>query len=510
MATYHEVLETRRLLAVDAVVDGATFGIRGTADADILALVITDNSATLSEAGEVDRVFDLTGVRRYRFFLGDGDDQFDLQFELTTLKLGERLTLYGGAGNDNVSIANTGGALGGYRLYGEAGDDNFGVASTFPSFNVGATIYGGDGDDFIVGGSGRDLLSGDDGNDELYGFSARDVLLGGAGEDELYGGSFDSDVLDGGPGADKLRGGKGPLNVFSPIDLQDAIDSDFDPQFDRLFADPDADDVNSDEPRESVMLIRDGIVTVVGSDGSRLNPASASDQLTILASGNTLKISTANRVLGEPLLGDLTGLRVFLNEGDDVLGLRNLPPGLPTTVYGGGGNDAISSFNDASTPGGIIGGPVVRFYGESGDDTFTSSDRSGRKYLYGGSGDDTLSGGSDDDYISGGNGKDDLAGRDGADVLLGGNDLDRIDGGKGAEFSPSTGRPDTLRGGGGADVLNGWGGVDVIFGDSGPDLFAGYEVNGNIGAPSEVPQVDPTGEVPGQVQDYDPREDLLS
>ena len=53
---------------------------------------------------------------------------------------------------------------------------------------VGATIEGGDGNDFAIrGGAGNDLLSGGPGNDNLFGETGDDTLLGGEGNDALAG-----------------------------------------------------------------------------------------------------------------------------------------------------------------------------------------------------------------------------------------------------------------------------------------------------------------------------------
>ena len=69
-----------------------------------------------------------------------------------------------------------------------------------------------DGDDWLFGGEGNDVLFGLGGNDHLYGGSGDDVLFGGSGNDHLYGGSgndiikYDSSdfLVDGGDGIDFL------------------------------------------------------------------------------------------------------------------------------------------------------------------------------------------------------------------------------------------------------------------------------------------------------------------
>ena len=70
-----------------------------------------------------------------------------------------------------------------------------------------------DGDDWLFGGEGNDVLFGLGGNDHLYGGSGDDVLFGGSGNDHLYGGSG-NDILFGGSGDDYLDGGAGHDRLF--------------------------------------------------------------------------------------------------------------------------------------------------------------------------------------------------------------------------------------------------------------------------------------------------------
>ncbi|QDU30382.1 Serralysin C precursor [Anatilimnocola aggregata] len=51
-----------------------------------------------------------------------------------------------------------------------------------------STIYGGAGNDILIGGSKRDVISGGAGNDFLYGLGGNDQLEGNAGRDWLFGG----------------------------------------------------------------------------------------------------------------------------------------------------------------------------------------------------------------------------------------------------------------------------------------------------------------------------------
>lgn len=70
------------------------------------------------------------------------------------------------------------------------------------------TMYGGGGDDNLVGYMGNDLLAGEEGDDNLPGDEGNDTLLGGAGKDKLWG-SWGNDSADGGDGDDFIRGEDG-------------------------------------------------------------------------------------------------------------------------------------------------------------------------------------------------------------------------------------------------------------------------------------------------------------
>ncbi|WP_148169570.1 S8 family serine peptidase [Pseudomonas chlororaphis] len=78
-------------------------------------------------------------------------------------------------------------------------------------FNAGGgndEVVGDDSNEWMLGGSGDDVLTGNGGDDELDGGTGNDFLYGGAGQDKLLGGDGD-DRLEGGAGGDILEGGRG-------------------------------------------------------------------------------------------------------------------------------------------------------------------------------------------------------------------------------------------------------------------------------------------------------------
>ncbi len=120
------------------------------------------------------------------------------------------VVVLGGGGKDRICAF-------GRRVYVSGGDDND-LISMGPGRDVG---IGGAGDDYIDGKAGSDRLRGLDGTDTLVGAGrddhleggdgSRDFLFGGRGSDLLEGGSgsSDEDLLVGGLGADVMDGGSG-------------------------------------------------------------------------------------------------------------------------------------------------------------------------------------------------------------------------------------------------------------------------------------------------------------
>jgi Ca2+-binding RTX toxin-like protein len=159
----------------------------------------------------------------YYVDLGDGNDTATIAADNDAYA-----SIYGGKGND-VLVGNR------YtELYGQDGSDRTvgggGQWDNGASGGAGNDILTGcsvacDGDagnDSLTGEANRNYLSGGDGNDILRGKSGNDVLYGGRGNDRLYGdqgndvlwGNSGNDILHGGPGNDSLSGGPGTDKVY--------------------------------------------------------------------------------------------------------------------------------------------------------------------------------------------------------------------------------------------------------------------------------------------------------
>jgi Ca2+-binding RTX toxin-like protein len=146
-------------------------------------------------------------------------------------------------------------------------------------------------------------------------------------------------------------------------------------------------------------------------------------------------------------------------------------------IYGGGGDDVISGGPNGNDT--ICGGP--------GDDVI----KGGRGYdsLYGEGGDDDLDGETGSDMLDGGSGEDELSGEKGGDTehggagddkLMGAKGPDKLEGGSGNDWIDGEQGSDDVEGGSGEDELLGDKGNDDILGGSGDDRIEGGPGNGDV------------------------------
>jgi Ca2+-binding RTX toxin-like protein len=188
-------------------------------------------------------------VEVVKVLLGSGDDIFNVENTLsTTAAHGGITAVHGGGGSDTITITGVASPL---VVYGDTSQDGSAYASAAPSSPLGrpfinpgndhifaqastggVTIYGGEGNDEIVGsqfgdqlagGSGDDTIIGNGGNDHIYGDSGFNVNLVtreltvpyentslAPNADELVPGN---DHLEGGAGNDILLGDHGVITL---------------------------------------------------------------------------------------------------------------------------------------------------------------------------------------------------------------------------------------------------------------------------------------------------------
>jgi RTX calcium-binding nonapeptide repeat (4 copies)/Calpain family cysteine protease len=162
-----ELLEDRCVPAVTAALTGTTLTVNGTPGND--TIIVRRVGDVISVAGTGVSV-SAGRVGQVVVNAGAGDDVIRLDSETTRgqAALGVPCVVYGGAGNDTIV-----GTPGADRLDGGSGND---------------TITGGAGDDVLIGGYGNDTLNGGAGNDWMSGDAGDDLLIGGSGRDVMTGG----------------------------------------------------------------------------------------------------------------------------------------------------------------------------------------------------------------------------------------------------------------------------------------------------------------------------------
>ncbi|MFD7073371.1 hypothetical protein ACFV9G_04100 [Nocardioides sp. NPDC059952] len=355
------------------------------------------------------------------------------------IESGHGRDVHGGPGNDTINGGNS-------KVYGEGGADQItGTSSTY-------MIFGGEGDDAIHAQGASTW--GDDGNDSIYCDDEGTIssFRGGAGSDRidcsgsyqaaLYG-DGDDDVLTGGG---ELRGGPGADALTAHASGS------------HLYGGPGDDTVSGGSGRDWIVL----------------EPTAGADLIHGSGSVDTLDL----RLIDAPAKVDLA--MGVLDIGGTVATVTGID-----AIFGSGYDDVlIGSAADES------------FQGGAGRDQITGS--GGADVIHGDEGDDALIGGDGNDMVRGHDGADRLVGGVGDDVVIGevadaisdesGNDVvDFADSEVAIRYDAGTrtvsagDRSQQVSGFEGVvgstfdDVLNGSEGVDTLFGGAGQDTIDGRD-----------------------------------
>jgi Ca2+-binding RTX toxin-like protein len=240
-----------------------------------------------------------------------------------------QIEMFGAGGNDLLALDETNGAL--------------------PR----SILFGGDGDDTLVGGSGSDLLFGQSGNDTLLGKGGNDLLFGGSGNDTLTGGS----------GSDQVFGESGnDLMIWNPGDGTDLDEG------------------------------GGGVDTV------QVNGDNRAENFTVAPNGTRVRF---DRIDPDPFsidIGTAENLIVNANGGDDTFTASNGLAGLiALTVDGGPGNDTITGGDGNDTLLGGDGNDIINggrgndlIELGAGNDTFVWNPGDGSDTVDGQGGSDTM------------------------------------------------------------------------------------------------------------------------
>jgi Ca2+-binding RTX toxin-like protein len=168
-----------------------------------------------------------------------------------------------------------------------------------------------------------------------------------------------------------------------------------------------------------------GTLTVTGDDADNTTVISRNTAGVILVNGGAIRVSG-----GTPTVANTGLIQVFGQAGADTLQLSEANGALPrANLFGGVGNDVLT---------GGSGGDQL--FGQTGNDTLVG--RGGFDFLFGGSENDMLTGGDGDDQVFGESGADRMIWNPGDDTDLNeggaGTDTVEVNGGRGAEQFAAT------------------------------------------------------------------------
>ena len=331
------------------------------------------------------------------------------------------------------------------------------------------TVYGGDGSDFLYGSDGNDTIEGGDNNDRIRGHKGNDVLKGNDGDD-----TFEEDVNAN--GNDQFFGGDGHYKVdYSDrlgainVNLQDAAGDGRIGTDNATISALTGDGTTSTFTLGATTNFKKGESFTV--TGCTVTTALNKTHLITAVSGDNISFAFDN---GSAVADNcsITGH----DESDQVVsGSTGNSGNSIEEVVGGSGDDTLTGSTDNETLRGGAGDDTL--YGYAGDDT-----------LYGDNGDDfiderdnaTSTSASGKDYISGGQGSDTVSyslragnisveidnqaddGEDGEDDNVR-SDVENVIGGAGNDNITGSTAANQITGGMGDDILNGGSGDDTFY-----------------------------------------------
>lgn len=317
----------------------------------------------------------------------------EVRVPLTSVTGGGLLADLGG-GNDKITLAN------------------------FPAALLAVSLFGGAGNDSLTGGAGAETFFGGDGNDAIVAGAGDDVLIGGTGNDKLDGG-LGTDLVDEGGNADfKLTNTALTGNGNDTLAGIERV---------RLTAGAIGRKLDATAFTAGIVTLLGGAGndTLIGGTGSDLlNGGDGNNSLVGGAGNDTLQanagLDSLTGGLGDDSISGGLGLDRLIESADANLTLTN-------TALVGVGADVLSGIETAQLTGG------------NGNNTLIASVFTlGPVTLFGGAGNDTLTGTGLADVLDGGAGNDSLIGLAGNDSLTGGLGNDSLDGGNDSDVLVET------------------------------------------------------------------------
>ena len=331
--------------------------------------------------------------------------------------------LYGTYFNDTIK-----GGQGHADLHGGTGDDLI-ESGVKTDLSMGDALWGENGNDTLIGGSagdllfddlGNNLLNGGGGNDTLVGYDggadASNTLLGGAGDDELGGGGNGKFLMDGGDGNDVLHIGGGAGTALGGDGNDRFVVSSF-VYFNNaeLLIDGGAGDDEIELAPTFDSFTTQVVITIAGGEGRdtyRLYPNAPRP--------GSVHISDFKAGIGGDLLDMTLG---FVHLGGDNARLVQAGSDTLLQVQLYDESSGTGVFRTLVTLDNVDASKITpnNFVGQVVDGSVTRD-----IYLFGGLGNDTLTGNYDSNHMDGGDGADTMQGGAGNDVYSVDNSGDRV------------------------------------------------------------------------------------
>ncbi|MEC4718281.1 hypothetical protein RY831_03915 [Noviherbaspirillum sp. CPCC 100848] len=314
--------------------------------------------------------------------------------------------------------------------------------------------------DFLTGSGGADEINALGNADYVWAAGGDDAVQGGGGNDKVFG-QAGNDVLQGNADSDIVVGGDGDDWLYSgeTTIIADAIAA----GSTSMGTGTHGDWLNGGVGNDVLIAASDDDVLFGGNGKDLLIGGAGNDALNgdddYTAEAFNWTVSLTDHVF-DFLFSPVTIF--FTGEGDaDVL-------------YGGAGDDLVT---------GMFGNDTL--YGESGNDVLAGDDEN--DLLFGGEGNDRITGDygavsyfsglgivrQGDDFLDGGEGDDWLQGEGGNDQLFGGDGNDELWGEAKNYLHDSLNGKDYLDGGDGNDQLAGQDNDDILLGGAGDDTLFG-------------------------------------
>ncbi len=270
-------------------------------------------------------------------------------------------------------------------------------------------LYGGKGDDVLLGMGGNDRLHGGDGNDFLFGGSGNDYLDGGTGSDALFGGSGNDVLIY--DDADKIVDGGTGVNIL--VATKDA------PKLDELLNGKSEDGETRPEVKNIDIMLR--------TETGKLDASAGMDVAAALGAYGIIIDSDQQVILDNDIWkADENGdSKTYTGTVKDSAGKEQ-----KVTIEVAKGSDThvdLAVVGDSKSNELHTTDDIHTLYGLDGNDTLQGG--LGNDKLFGGDGNDKLFGGDGNDYLDGGQGKDEIYGGEGNDIIKLNPDDFLIDGG---------------------------------------------------------------------------------